>query len=133
MAYYIVERRRGSGETENANCFLTGSLDKVREWINDNRDFDTREYFWWWAVLKIEIDDELGAEIFTYFDWNGNESSTIPEKLIEEIFSCFSDEKYILNVCLSYRHDFGLLSKEEQDTLKFECKEWMRAIKNNYK
>ena len=43
----------------------------------------------------------------------------------------FSDDKFIGNVCLSYRHDFGLMSKDEKDKLIFECKEWMRAIKNN--
>ena len=43
------------------------------------------------------------------------------------------DNKFIINVCLSYRHDFGLLNKEEQDRIMFECKEWMRAIKNNQK
>ena len=43
---------------------------------------------------------------------------------------CVSDE-FIDNVCLSYRHDFGLLSEDEQNKVRFECKEWMRAIKNN--
>lgn len=35
------------------------------------------------------------------------------------------------NVCLSYRHDFGLLSQEEKEKLMYECKEWFRAIRNN--
>jgi len=43
----------------------------------------------------------------------------------------FSDPKFIDNVCLSYRHDFGLLSEDEKNKVRFECKEWMRAIKNN--
>lgn len=43
----------------------------------------------------------------------------------------FSDPKFIDNVCISYRHDFGLLSEDEQNKVRFECKEWMRAIKNN--
>ena len=43
----------------------------------------------------------------------------------------FNDEKFISNVLISYRHDFGLLSEEQQNELRFECKEWMRAIKNN--
>jgi hypothetical protein len=47
-------------------------------------------------------------------------------------FSLFDDEMFIANVCLSYRHDFGLMSKEDQNKLIFDCKEWMRAIKNNY-
>ena len=43
----------------------------------------------------------------------------------------FEDEKFIGNVLISYRHDFGLLSEEQQNELRFECKKWMRAIKNN--
>jgi hypothetical protein len=40
-------------------------------------------------------------------------------------------EMDIFNICLSYRHDYGLLTAEEQHTLQFECKEWARAIYNN--
>lgn len=50
---------------------------------------------------------------------------------IHSVSNRFFDPKFIDNVCISYRHDFGLLNKEEQDKLRFECKEWMRAIKNN--
>lgn len=32
-------------------------------------------------------------------------------------------ELFVTNVCLSYRHDFGLLDKEEQEKIMFECKE----------
>jgi hypothetical protein len=135
MGYFITERRNESGETVNADCFLTDSMDKVKEWISNNKDFDTRDIFWYWTILKITTDDELGAELFTYFDWDGNEQDKKPSKLDigKDIFSCFSEEKFIFNVCMSYRHDFGLLSYDEQELLKFECKEWMRAIKNNYK
>ena len=41
------------------------------------------------------------------------------------------DDKLVINVCMSYRHDFGLMTKEEQRLLIFECKEWFRAIDNN--
>jgi hypothetical protein len=51
--------------------------------------------------------------------------------LIQRVSNRFYDHKFIDNVCVSYRHDFGLLDKQEQDKLRFECKEWMRAIKNN--
>ncbi len=50
---------------------------------------------------------------------------------IHSVSNRFSDPKFIDNVCLSYRHDFGLLSEDEQNKVRFECKEWMRAIKNN--
>ena len=42
-----------------------------------------------------------------------------------------NDYKFIQNVCLSYRHDFGLMSVDEQNNLIFEAKEWIRAITNN--
>jgi hypothetical protein len=32
------------------------------------------------------------------------------------------------SACLSYRHDFGLLSKPEKDRVRFECREWEHAI-----
>jgi len=41
------------------------------------------------------------------------------------------DNKFISNICLSYRHDFGLLNDKEKDAIVFECKEWIRAIENN--
>lgn len=40
-------------------------------------------------------------------------------------------EMFIDNVCLSYRHDFGLLSKDEQDLLRFEADGWYNAINKN--
>ena len=39
--------------------------------------------------------------------------------------------KLIDNMCISYRHDSGLMDKEQQDKLRFECKEWLRAYENN--
>lgn len=46
---------------------------------------------------------------------------------LEEITS----DLIVSNLCLSYRHDYGLMSKEEQQKLRFECKEWLRALVNN--
>jgi hypothetical protein len=139
MEYYVIERRSGKGETDISTCFLTDSMEKVREWIDKNKDFDYRNFFWWWAVLKVNMDDELGAEIYTYFDLDGNETETIPinkydtAEITRKIFDNLLDEKFVFNACLSYRHDFGLLSYDEQESLKFEYREWVRAIKNNYK
>lgn len=48
------------------------------------------------------------------------------------VISRFNSDIFIDNVCLSYRHDFGLMTEEEQKKLRFECKEWMRAISNNW-
>ena len=32
------------------------------------------------------------------------------------------------SVCLSYRHDFPLLSEDEKQRLRCECKNWIRAV-----
>lgn len=46
--------------------------------------------------------------------------------------SRFDSDLFISNVCSSYRHDFGLMTEDDQQKLRFECKEWMRAIQNNW-
>lgn len=71
--FYIVERRQNPFITEDTNCFLSSSIDKVTDWIKTNKDFDTREYNWYWAVIKIEVENEFGGELFKIFDWDGNE------------------------------------------------------------
>ncbi len=66
-----------------------------------------------------------------------SKGSKTPELAQSELLDLFDvskrclDDKFKANVCLSYRHDFGLMSKEEQDMFMFEAKEWMRAIINN--
>lgn len=62
----------------------------------------------------------------------GNEGSTNSPLLIESVKARFSDEDFITNVCLSYRHDYGLLDENERALIRFECKEWLRAIVNNW-
>jgi len=39
--------------------------------------------------------------------------------------------KLVDNMCLSYRHDFGLMAEQDKQALRFECKEWLRAYENN--
>lgn len=37
-------------------------------------------------------------------------------------------DRHILDsVCMSYRHDYGLLSAEEQLTVRLDAKQWLRA------
>ena len=42
-------------------------------------------------------------------------------------------DNYLLinNMCLSYNHSFGLMDKEDQELLRFQCREWLRAFENN--
>lgn len=49
-----------------------------------------------------------------------------------DVISSFNSDTFIDNVCLSYRHDFGLIAEQDRQRLRFECKEWMRAISNNW-
>jgi hypothetical protein len=41
------------------------------------------------------------------------------------------DTDFRRNVCLSYRHDFGLLPEPIKRSIMFEYSEWMRAIVTN--
>ena len=70
---------------------------------------------------------------FTMYDNTETIATNSSEPLLglHSVSNRFSDPKFIDNVCISYRHDFGLLSEDEQNKVRFECKEWMRAIKNN--
>ena len=45
----------------------------------------------------------------------------------------YKNEKLIENMCLSYKHNFGLLNEIAQEDLRFECKEWLIAYENNKK
>lgn len=36
-------------------------------------------------------------------------------------------DEQLFDVCLSYRHDFGLLNQKEQELVRFQAKEWRRA------
>lgn len=38
----------------------------------------------------------------------------------------------ILSACLSYRHDFGLLSEEDRKAVEFEAVEWLRAWRKEW-
>lgn len=51
---------------------------------------------------------------------------------MENLKNRFNSENFINNVCLSYTHDFGLLSQEKQEQIRFECKQWMNSIENNW-
>jgi hypothetical protein len=41
-----------------------------------------------------------------------------------------TDEDYV-NACMSYRHDFCLMTQEQRDKLLFTAKEWARAFGMN--
>lgn len=51
--------------------------------------------------------------------------------LREKLEKMKEDSIFLSNVCLSYRHDFGLLPPEVQCTLMNMCRRWIMAISNN--
>jgi len=54
-----------------------------------------------------------------------------PDKIDEvEIRDVINDQS-IEDNCLSYRHDYGLMSEGDKETLRFEYTEWVRAMINN--
>lgn len=59
------------------------------------------------------------------------EASFDVETFRKELTTHLDDKKLIENMCLSYRHDFGLMTPEEQQALRFEAREWLRAYRNN--
>lgn len=40
------------------------------------------------------------------------------------------DDEVLSDACMTFRHDFGLLSIEDQKKLMFQAKEWSRALAN---
>ena len=45
---------------------------------------------------------------------------------------CEVTDRMINSACMSYRHDFGLLTEEEQNRMRIEAKEWLRVWKKEF-
>ena len=76
---------------------------------------------------KIPIDVWCG--IIEYFENKPKPKQCNIADVVSSLPS--KDEKLIGNMCLSFRHDFGLLPKLIQDDLKRDCKNWLIAYENN--
>lgn len=63
---------------------------------------------------------------------NNLNKDTIQQSCLDAVKNRFNSDIFIDNVCLSYRHDFGLMAEKNRQMLRFECKEWMRSIVNNW-
>jgi hypothetical protein len=66
----------------------------------------------------FEKDGELIAENDPYF---------LPMNFAQKL----NDPVFVDNVCLSYRHDFGIISEDEQVKIVCNVKEVIHAILNN--
>jgi len=70
-------------------------------------------------------------ELLTMFAAHRKRKEVNQEQPTETVSNRFDDEKFITNCCFSYNHNYGLIFEKDQKKLRFECSEWMRAIKNN--
>ena len=59
-----------------------------------------------------------------------NPSNELYFKVARGYIKTPTDPKVIENICMSYRHDFGLLPTFQKELIIHECKEWMRAMEN---
>ena len=77
----------------------------------------------------LKINPDLLIGIIEYF---ASKQET-KQCTITDVGNCalFENEKLVLNMCISFRHDFGLLPKLIQEDLIRDCKEWLRAYENN--
>jgi hypothetical protein len=82
--------------------------------------------------LSLELKDAEGVQAMMCITDMENAVKDYEKQLrLYSVSNRFSDDKFVENVCLSYDHSYGLMNKEEQKKVVFDCKEWMRAIKNN--
>lgn len=72
-----------------------------------------------WTGDKVE----KKRDCFVIDTSNVKITSVLPKELTAE---------QVDSICLSRRHDFGLLPVEEQDKLKNECKWWFEAISKEF-
>ena len=93
-------------------------------------------------ILKNRLGEQFGLLtpfglenlIAAMTDFATLHAQRLAEKMVEEKMSELSnDPKFLFDICLSFRHDFGLLSAELQEGINFQAKEWLRAIQNNLK
>lgn len=104
------------------NQWSSDGWDRMEDWVCGKENKKIQGSVEWheerhiqipeWCPNKIKKDNNLGIDV---------------DKLSEIL----NDEKFKYNMCLSYRHDFGLLPKEQQNSIMFDASEWVRLIINN--
>lgn len=96
--------------------YLNAALPIKKEWITEYNDL----------ISKLPKQDGIDEEGIAYEI--ENEQTVITKNHLKLIFS---NDKFINNVCLSCRHDFGLLKPLEQKEIRFRVEDTMNAILNN--
>lgn len=92
----------------------------IRNWLKSGKENTT--------MIAYEIAEYIRYEIAEYVRMqvkNNSESSLVSNNALQ------NNNKLIDNMCISYRHDFGLMKEKEKNELRFQCKEWLRAYENN--
>ena len=54
------------------------------------------------------------------------------EFFVNTIDKIRDNQNFIQNMCISYRHDYGLLSDSDRRLVELQCKEWLRSLSNNF-
>jgi hypothetical protein len=58
-------------------------------------------------------------------------NSWLLKKLKCKLLELSKNDNFIGNVCLTMRHDYGMLSAIEKRSLQYECRQWILAILGN--
>lgn len=82
-------------------------------------------------MIKIDDLDSYYERAFTSDKWNVNKSYSKELKMKE--FKLTKDSDLWGSIAMSYRHDFGLLSPEEQEKIIFQGWCWYEAIQKEIK
>lgn len=82
------------------------------------------------------IDKEKLKEISQFFDGLDSKVKSAKKSLDKTIsilsFTGEPTKEQIDGACFSFYHGFGLMSKEEQDKLRFQAKEWFHAWRKEF-
>jgi hypothetical protein len=85
-------------------------------------------------LTLIQLVCAIGLFIMTEY-WRNEylKQIEINKELQEQVINVvdMDTDFFVNNACLSYRHDFGLMTLEEQESLRFQYREWRRSMKNN--
>lgn len=81
---------------------------------------DAPKRIWAWYYTEDKRDDIIKG------GWNDAPDRRETEYVRADVLRNPTDEQ-VRSACLSYRHDFGLLSPKEQASVEFQAREWLHA------
>lgn len=84
-------------------------------------------------IFKDQISYELGSNKAVDKCFENILKGKLYNILMNDFLEIPSDINFINEVCMSYRHDFGLLSEKEKELVRFECLRWIQLINSELK